>query len=171
MSEDRNQSPHYIPELDPERSKFDWSWVTDYYYCFAYLMASSLAALIFFSNGELLLGFSISGFGVGMVIFSIWLRLRENRRDAERDKNGHDEGEQSPHYIPELDPNNAKHKKGFADPLFWVSVVFSIVSVLGAILAWQFGTVGPAKFLTSAGAVSFSPLLFFAFDGLSAGSA
>ena len=171
MSEEREQSPHYIPELDPERSKFDWNWFTDYYYGLAYLATSGLAALLFFSSGERWLGFSISGFGVGMVTLSVWLRLRENRKDAERNRIGDGERGLSPHYIPELDPHNAKHKKGFADPLLWVSVVFSVVSVVGAVIAWLSGMIGPAKFVTAAGAVSFSPLLLIAHDGLFAGGA
>ncbi len=171
MAEERNQSPHYIPELDPQRSKFDWNSFSDYYFGLAYLVTSGGCAFWFFANDERMLGFLIIGFGVAMIALSAWLRVRENHKDLERLTVGENDRDQGPHYIAELDPASAKHKKGFADPLIWVSIIFSIIFVAGAVFAWQSGMAAPAKFVTAASIVSFSPPLIVASDGLIAGTA
>ena len=176
MTRKQRRSPHYIPELDPERSKFDWNWFSDFYYCLAYLVFSGAGAFYFFRSREIALGFGVAGFGLGLIALSLWLRRREIRKDEirmERDRENADSGEasQSPHYIPELDPGNARNKKGFADPVLWVSAAFTALSLVGAVVAVIVGFVGPAKFFAATGAVSFSPLALIAFDGFSAGGA
>ncbi|MEM9495064.1 MAG: hypothetical protein AAGA09_03600 [Pseudomonadota bacterium] len=171
MSEKRDQGPHYIPELDPERSRFDWNWFTDFYFCIAYLITTGVAAQWFFTSSEVALGLSIIGFGAAIIFMSIWMRKREAGKDTERAAAQTDKRAQSPHYIPELDPASAKHKKGFGDPIFIWSVIAGVTLLIGAVAFWVWGPAGPAKFLTAAGVISFSPLLFIASDGFAAGGA
>lgn len=52
-----------------------------------------------------------------------------------------EERKQSPHYIPELDPENPKHRTGWAArTLLWaeyVSYFVFVLSLVGAGVAWQ----------------------------------
>lgn len=170
------RSPHYIPELDPERSKFDWNSISDYYCYFSYLLVGGMAAWVFAANGEWALAFSIGAFAIGMVFLSSWLRRRERRKEVDassadaRQSDGKERA-QSPHYIPELDPHSDRHKKGFGDPVLWLSIVFSVVSVIGSIAAWRFGFIEPMKFFASAGVISFSPLVIIGFESAFSGGA
>jgi hypothetical protein len=171
MVEDHDQGPHYIPELDPERSKFDGGWLKDFFYYYsAYVVTTGLASLMFFLNEERVLGFAIAGFGIGIVVFAIWFLGRSNREPTEESAMP-DEREQNPHYIPELDPENPKYKKGFGEPLLWLSMIGGVAAVICAGVAWQFDQIGATKFLAAVGAILFSPLVLITLDGLSAGGA
>jgi len=74
-----------------------------------------------------------------------------------QEKNDRDQG---PHYIPELDPKNARHPKGAGEHamvgVFWVMIAIGFAAWVAAGLALSAGMTSIALALFIAGAVIFA---------------
>ena len=81
-----------------------------------------------------------------------WQGRRNFMNDQDRD--------QGPHYIPELDPESARHPKGAGEHamvgVFWVMIAIGFVCWIAAGLAWSSGMTDIALALFIAGAVIFA---------------
>ncbi len=70
------------------------------------------------------------------------------------------DSDQGPHYIPELDPENARHPKGSGEHamvgIFWVMIAVGFICWVAAALAWSAGMTTIALALFIAGAVIFA---------------
>ncbi|MEM8935578.1 MAG: hypothetical protein AAGC77_04145 [Pseudomonadota bacterium] len=64
-----------------------------------------------------------------------------------------DKRKQSPHYIPELDPENPARPKPIEHKLMWVMLVCGAVALVGAGVAWYLGEIQIAIALAILGAV------------------